>query len=78
MAVIGLPDPDSGERACAVVVTAEGQDPLTFDEMRDHLLGAGLITRKLPEQLEHLDALPRNPSGKIVKFELQARYRDGG
>ncbi len=75
VAVIGLPDPASGERACAVVVTAEGQDPIGFDEMKDHLLGAGLITRKLPEQLEHVDALPRNPSGKIVKFELQARYR---
>jgi acyl-CoA synthetase (AMP-forming)/AMP-acid ligase II len=77
VAVVGLPDPASGERACAVVVTAEGQDPITFDEMKDHLLGAGLITRKLPEQLEHVDALPRNPSGKIVKFELQARYRGG-
>ena len=75
VAVIGLPDPASGERACAVVVTAEGQDPIGFEEMKDHLLGAGLITRKLPEQLEHVDALPRNPSGKIVKFELQARYR---
>jgi acyl-CoA synthetase (AMP-forming)/AMP-acid ligase II len=75
VAVIGLPDPASGERACAVVVTAEGQDPIGFDEMKDHLLGAGLITRKLPEQLEHVDALPRNPSGKIVKFELQDRYR---
>ena len=45
--------------------------------MKRHLLDAGLITRKLPEQLELVDALPRNPSGKIVKFELQARYRDG-
>jgi acyl-coenzyme A synthetase/AMP-(fatty) acid ligase len=44
--------------------------------MTDHLLGAGLITRKLPEQLELVEALPRNPSGKILKFELQARFRD--
>ena len=67
MAVVGLPDPDSGERACAVVVTASGAEPITFDEMKRHLLDAGLITRKLPEQLEIVDALPRNPSGKIVK-----------
>jgi cyclohexanecarboxylate-CoA ligase len=74
VAVIGLPDPDSGERACAVVVTPAGEEPITFEEMSQHLLAAGLITRKLPEQLEVVDALPRNPSGKIVKFELQARF----
>jgi acyl-CoA synthetase (AMP-forming)/AMP-acid ligase II len=76
VAVIGLPDAESGERACAVVVAPPGEDPIGFDEMKQHLLDAGLITRKLPEQLEVVDALPRNPSGKIVKFELQARFRD--
>jgi len=74
VAVIGLPDAASGERACAVVVTAPGEADLTFEEMKAHLLDAGLITRKLPEQLELVDALPRNPSGKIVKFELQNRF----
>ncbi|HET6954042.1 MAG TPA: cyclohexanecarboxylate-CoA ligase, partial [Acidimicrobiales bacterium] len=62
---------------CAVVVTAPGAEPITFDEVTRHLLDAGLITRKLPEQLEVVDALPRNPSGKIVKFELQKRFTPG-
>ena len=74
VAVVGLPDDERGERACAVVVTPPGAEPITFDEMTRHLLDAGLITRKLPEQLEVVDALPRNPSGKIVKFELQQRF----
>jgi acyl-CoA synthetase (AMP-forming)/AMP-acid ligase II len=74
VAVIGLPDPDSGERACAVVVAPAGEEPITFDEMVAHLKDQGLITRKLPEQLEVVDALPRNPSGKILKFELQKRF----
>jgi acyl-CoA synthetase (AMP-forming)/AMP-acid ligase II len=74
VAVVGLPDAQSGERACAVVVTAPGQEPISFDEMKQHLLDAGLITRKLPEQLELVEALPRNPSGKIVKFELQKQF----
>jgi cyclohexanecarboxylate-CoA ligase len=74
VAVIGLPDAESGERACAVVVTAPDQEPITFEAMTQHLRDAGLITRKLPEQLELVDALPRNPSGKIVKFELQQRF----
>jgi cyclohexanecarboxylate-CoA ligase len=78
VAVVGLPDPDSGERACAVVVTAAGAEPITFDEMTRHLLDAGLITRKLPEQLELVDALPRNPSGKIVKAQLQQQFKPNG
>jgi cyclohexanecarboxylate-CoA ligase len=76
VAVVGLPDAERGERACAVVVTAEGQDDITFEEMSEHLQGAGLITRKLPEQLEIVDALPRNPAGKIVKFELQRQFSE--
>ena len=75
VAVIGLPDAESGERACAVVGAPPGEEPIGFDEMTAHLLAAGLITRKLPEQLELVDALPRNPSGKILKFELQARFQ---
>jgi cyclohexanecarboxylate-CoA ligase len=77
VAVIGLPDPESGERACAVVVAAPGEEPISFEELCQHLLDAGLITRKLPEQLEVVDALPRNASGKIVKFELQKRFGGG-
>jgi cyclohexanecarboxylate-CoA ligase len=76
VAVVGLKDPERGERACAVVVTAEGQDDLTLDEMTAHLTAAGIITRKLPEQLEIVPALPRNPAGKILKFELRDRFQD--
>ncbi|HEY8526023.1 MAG TPA: AMP-binding protein [Acidimicrobiales bacterium] len=76
VAVVGLPDEERGERACAVVVTAEGQNDITMEEMTEHLTAAGIITRKLPEQLEIVDALPRNPSGKIVKADLRARFSD--
>jgi non-ribosomal peptide synthetase component E (peptide arylation enzyme) len=74
VAVIGLPDERTGERACAVVVPADPGDPPTLAELCDHLLDAGLMKQKLPEQLELIDALPRNPTGKIVKFELRDRY----
>ncbi len=74
VAVVGLQDAERGERVCAVVVTAPGEADITFEEMARHLTGAGLITRKLPEQLEVVDALPRNPSGKVVKFELRDRF----
>ena len=58
-----------------MVVPAEGER-ITFKEMADFLTAQGLITRKLPEQLEFVDALPRNPTGKILKRELQAQFAD--
>jgi acyl-CoA synthetase (AMP-forming)/AMP-acid ligase II len=74
VAVIGLPDPERGERVCAVVETAAGGEPLTFDEMVAWCRGAGLMMQKIPEQLEIVDVVPRNPSGKIVKHVLRDRY----
>ncbi len=47
VAVIGLPDPDSGERVCAVVQTAADADPISFEAMVAHLKDAGLMTQKL-------------------------------
>jgi non-ribosomal peptide synthetase component E (peptide arylation enzyme) len=74
VAVIGLPDAERGEMVCAVVATAEGQDPITMDEMTSHLLDAGLMKIKLPERLEHVPALPRNPAGKVLKQDLRKQY----
>ncbi len=74
VAVIGLPDPASGERACAVVQTKDGADDLTLDEMIDFLKNEGLMVQKLPEQLEIVAAVPRNPSGKILKHVLREQF----
>jgi cyclohexanecarboxylate-CoA ligase len=71
VAVIGLTDRERGERVCAVVETAPGQDPLTFLEMVEWCKGAGLMTQKIPEQLEVRDALPRNATLKVLKYQLR-------
>jgi acyl-CoA synthetase (AMP-forming)/AMP-acid ligase II len=72
VAVIGLPDRERGERVCAVVETAPGQPPISFDEMVTHLKAAGLMTQKIPEQLEVVDALPRNQTlNKVLKYKLR-------
>ncbi len=73
VAVVGLPDPISGERACAVVVTEAGQS-LSLPEMVSYLKDAQLSMHKIPEQLEIVSALPRNPSGKVLKRDLRATY----
>jgi acyl-CoA synthetase (AMP-forming)/AMP-acid ligase II len=74
VAVIGLPDEDRGELVCAVVSTPEGTDPIPFDEMVRYLKASGLMTQKVPERLEHVDVVPRNPTGKILKHELRKTY----
>ena len=76
VAVIGLPDPERGERPCAVVVHAPDTPPFTMDVMTAWCVDHGLMTQKIPEQLELVDVLPRNLSGKVVKYELRYRFKD--
>jgi acyl-CoA synthetase (AMP-forming)/AMP-acid ligase II len=77
VAVIGLPDVERGERVCAVVERAEGQDDLGFDEMVAYLREADLMRQKIPEQLEVVDELPRNQTlRKVLKQDLRDTYRD--
>ncbi|HJR19935.1 MAG TPA: AMP-binding protein [Actinomycetota bacterium] len=73
-AVIGVPDPSSGERAVAVVALKDAGDPLGFEEMGAFLREKGLRAQAIPEQLETVDALPRNPSGKVLKQDLRKQY----
>lgn len=73
VAVIGLPDPKTGERACAVVALAEGTS-LDQADMVAYLKGEGLRVNAIPEQLELVDIVPRNPAGKILKHTLRDRF----
>jgi cyclohexanecarboxylate-CoA ligase len=72
VAVIGVPDAKTGERACAVVVLADGVDTLGLAEIIDFCRAEKLATQKIPEQLHLVDTLPRNSMGKILKQELRA------
>jgi cyclohexanecarboxylate-CoA ligase len=75
VAVVGIPDAERGERVCAVVEPAPGAGLLTFDEMVRHLSVAGLMTQKIPEQLEVTEALPRNETlNKVLKYKLREQY----
>ncbi len=72
-AVVGLPDAERGERACAVVVCHDGPR-FGFQEMQAFLKAQGLAPQKLPEQLERVASLPRNATGKVLKQELRKRF----
>jgi acyl-CoA synthetase (AMP-forming)/AMP-acid ligase II len=74
VAVIGLPDPRTGERACAVVVLADGVTSLSLVEIAEHCRELGLAKQKVPEQLEIVDEIPRNAMAKIQKPALKKRF----
>jgi cyclohexanecarboxylate-CoA ligase len=73
VALIGIPDPATDERICAVVTAAAGSPP-TLAELRDFLRDAGISEWYWPEQIKVLDDMPRTPMGKIRKADLRRRY----
>ncbi len=75
-AVIGLPDEQWGERVVAVVVLKPGQQ-LAREELERHCR-AHLAGFKVPRQLVVREALPRNPSGKVLKRVLREELAGKG
>jgi acyl-CoA synthetase (AMP-forming)/AMP-acid ligase II len=73
VAVIGVPDPRTGERVCAVVVSASGHD-VSLESLVQHCRSQGLSRYKHPERLVVVDALPRNQFGKVIKKELREAF----
>ncbi|MFI8537066.1 acyl-CoA synthetase [Streptomyces aquilus] len=68
-AVTGEPDADLGERIVAWIVPADPQSPPKAEELADHV-ARRLAPHKRPRVVHHLDALPRNDMGKIMKRAL--------
>lgn len=76
VAVIGSPDPILGERLCACVVAPSG---VTIEALNRFLTEERRVAVfKQVERLELLDALPRNPVGKVLKRDLRANLFGGG
>lgn len=68
-AVIGVPDSHWGETGCAIIVLKDGAD-LELDEIHA-ACSRSLAKFKWPRHLTFVDALPRNATGKVLKFELR-------
>jgi len=73
VAVIGLPDEKWGEAVTAVVALHADQT-LTIEELRE-FAETFLARYKLPSRLHIVEALPRNPAGKVLKFELKEQLK---
>jgi len=72
IAIVGLPDERTGERACAVIVPAPGQEPPDLAAIRAFLDAKGVARFKIPEQVEIWDSLPKNDAGKVVKHRMRS------
>jgi len=72
VALVAMPDPVFGEKACAFVVPKDGQT-LDLPGLVAFLRQQQIASFKLPERLELVTALPQSPVGKILKRELRER-----
>ncbi|WP_395307825.1 AMP-binding protein [Mycobacterium sp. AMU20-3851] len=78
IAVVGVPDPRTGERACAVIVPAEAPDATpTVADLAALLSTHGLAKFKTPEQVVVWDTLPKNDAGKVLKHQIRATLMKG-
>jgi fatty-acyl-CoA synthase len=75
VAVIGLPDPYWVEAVTAVIVLRQGQ--AATEEEVIAFCKSCMAHFKVPKRVIFTDALPKNPSGKLLKRELRRRYDSG-
>jgi len=70
--VIGLPDPEWGERVTAFIVPAQGR-AINPAELRDYLR-SHLSSFKVPKEFRVVETLPKSAAGKIMKRELRSQF----
>ncbi len=70
-AVVAMPDERLGEKACAFLVSATG-DELTMAQVQEHMDGLGVAKFKWPERLVWVPALPQTNVGKVNKKAMRA------
>jgi cyclohexanecarboxylate-CoA ligase len=77
VAVVGLPDARTGERACAVIVPTDPPGP-DVENLLSFLQEQGLARFKAPEQVAIWTELPRNDAGKVLKHQIKAALMKAG
>ncbi|HOO39777.1 MAG TPA: class I adenylate-forming enzyme family protein [Deltaproteobacteria bacterium] len=70
VAVVAMVDEILGEKVCVYAVPKDSQ-PLKLEDVISFMKDQGVAVYKLPERLELIDAIPRNPVGKILKNVLR-------
>ena len=75
-AVVGKKDPGRGEVVVAFIIPREGQQ-VEPSALRDFCRDQGLPNWKTPREIIVATELPRSPTGKVLKRELQAQVNGG-
>jgi len=70
-AIVPMPDPILGEKACAFVCLRQGVDGVTLEELAGYLLEKNIAKNKLPEKLVVIAEMPLTPTRKIIKGKLK-------
>ena len=70
VAAVAMPDEIMGEKVCVYIVPRPGET-LTLEDVTSYVKEQGIAVYKFPERLEIIDAIPRNPVGKILKTKLR-------
>lgn len=76
-AVVGVEDPEWGERVCAAVVVADGAPPPTHEGLRS-FAKERLAPYKVPKDFVFVDDLPRNAMGKVTKPAVRGLFEESG
>jgi cyclohexanecarboxylate-CoA ligase len=70
-AIVPMPDPVLGEKACAFVVLKPGISEIVLAELTDFLLKQNIAKNKLPERVVVIPEMPLTPTRKIIKGRLK-------
>ncbi|MFO7589874.1 MAG: AMP-binding protein [Acidimicrobiia bacterium] len=78
VAVVAAPDERLGEHGCAFVRMLPDHDGAPdLEAVKAHFEASGMARQKWPEDVRSIEEFPRTASGKIQKFVLRQRLRDG-
>ena len=75
VAAVAMPDEAMGEKV-AVYVVPKGEEKVTLEEIKAFMKEKGIAAYKLPERLEIITSIPRNPVGKIMKGPLREDIKE--
>ncbi|WP_415847371.1 AMP-binding enzyme, partial [Tsukamurella strandjordii] len=73
---VAVADDFLGERTCAVILTAPGDDRPTAPQLKKFVRERGVAEYKVPDRIEFVDAFPTTGVGKISRRELRRALAD--